>query len=172
MNTTPSTCPGCTAKNQTQNSTYNGTVPPTPLPFADSDSCEPTWAEFYNDALEYESGNEPQLKYFNTIGSYSPLPNVMKYTMQQFPQFDLGIPDQYRVDVWQQDFNHDVAAGKVPQLSFIWVMSDHTTGPPNATAEQADNGPGSRTHHRCHQPQQGVEGLGDLYRRGRRTERR
>ena len=131
--------PGCTPKNQTQNSTYNGTVPPTPLPFADSDSCEPTWAQFYNDALEYESGNEPQLKYYNTIGSYSPLPNVMKYAVQPFPQFDLGIPDQYRVDVWQQDFNHDVAAGKVPQLSFIWIMSDHTTGPPNATAEQADN---------------------------------
>ena len=134
-----SNVPGCTAKYQTQNSTYNGTVPPTPLPFADSDSCEPTWEQFYNDTLEYESGNEPQLKYYNTIGSYSPLPNVMKYAVQPFPQFDLGIPDQYRVDVWQQDFNHDVAAGKVPQLSFIWVMSDHTTGPPNATAEQADN---------------------------------
>ena len=124
---------------QTQNSTYNGTVPPTPLPFVVSDSCEPTWSQFYNDALEYEMGNETQLQYYNTVSSYSPLPNVMKYTVQNFPQFDLGIPDQYRVDVWQQDFNRDVAAGKVPQLSFIWVMQDHTTGPPNATAEEADN---------------------------------
>ena len=133
------TVPGCTPKNQTQNSTYNGTVPPTTLPFIVSDSCEPTWAQFYNDTLEYESGNEPQLQYFNTISSYSPLPNVMKYAVQNFPQFDLGIPDQYRVDVWQQDFNRDVAARTVPQLSFLWVMSDHTTGPPNATAEEADN---------------------------------
>ena len=82
---------------------------------------------------------ESQLKYYNTIGSYSPLPNLMKYTVPNYPQFDLGIPDQYRVDVWQQDFNRDVAAGTVPQLSFLWIMSDHTTGPPNATAEQADN---------------------------------
>jgi YVTN family beta-propeller protein len=133
------TVPGCTPKSQTQNSTYNGTVPPTPLPFVVSDSCEPTWNQFYNDTLEYESGNESQLQYYNTIGSYSPLPNVMKYAVQNFPQFDLGIPDQYRVDVWQQDFNKDVAAGTVPQLSFLWIMSDHTTGPPNAIAEEADN---------------------------------
>jgi YVTN family beta-propeller protein len=133
------TVPGCTPKAQTQDSTYNGTVPPTPFPFVVSDSCEPTWTQFYNDALEYESGKEPELKYFNTIRSYSPLPNVMKYAVQNFPQFDLGIPDQYRIDVWKQDFEKDAAAGKVPQLSLIWIMQDHTTGPPNAIAEQADN---------------------------------
>lgn len=133
------TVPGCRPTNKTQNNHYNGSVPPTPLPFTVTDSCEPTWAQFYNDTLEYENGKEPQLKYFNSIKSYSPLPNVMKFAVQNFPQFDLGIPDQYRVDVWQQDFNRDVAAGTVPQLSFIWIMQDHTTGPPNATAEQADN---------------------------------
>jgi YVTN family beta-propeller protein len=131
--------PGCTPQMQTQDSTYNGTVPPTPLPFTVTDSCEPTWTQFYNDTLLYENGLEPQLKYYHSIKSYSPLPDVMNVTVQNFPQFDLGIPDQYRVDVWQQDFNRDVAAGKVPQLSFIWIMQDHTTGPPNATAEEADN---------------------------------
>lgn len=133
------TVPGCKPSNKTQDNHYNGSVPPTPLPFTVTDSCEPSWTQFYNDTLEYENGKESQLKYFNIIKSYSPLPNVMKYAVQNFPQFDLGIPDQYRVDVWQQDFNRDVAAGTVPQLSFIWIMQDHTTGPPNATAEQADN---------------------------------
>ncbi len=133
------TVPGCTASNDTQDDTYNGTVPPTPLPFTISNSCEPTWTQFYNDTLEYESGKEPQLQYYNAIGSVTPLPNLFKVTVQNYPQFDLGIPDQYRVDVWQQDFNHDVAAGKVPQLEFLWIMQDHTTGPPNSTAEQADN---------------------------------
>ena len=89
--------------------------------------------------MEYESGNEPQLQYYNTIGSVSPLPNLISHTVQNFPQFDLGIPDQYRVDVWKQDFLNDVNNGTVPQLELIWIMSDHTTGPPNATAEQADN---------------------------------
>ena len=133
------TVPGCTSNNLTQANGYNGPGSAVPLPFVVSDSCEPSWTQFYNDTLEYESGNEQQLQYYNTIGSVSPLPNVMKYTVQNFPQFDLGIPDQYRVDVWKQDFAKDVAAGTVPQLSFIWIMSDHTTGPPNATAEESDN---------------------------------
>ncbi|MFZ1085912.1 MAG: bifunctional YncE family protein/alkaline phosphatase family protein [Terracidiphilus sp.] len=131
--------PGCTPTNLTQSNSYNGPGAAVALPFVVSDSCEPSWSQFYNDTLEYESGNESQLQYYNAIASFSPLPNVMKHTVQNFPQFDLGIPDQYRVDVWQQDFNKDVAAGTVPQLSFLWIMSDHTTGPPNATAEQADN---------------------------------
>ena len=109
------------------------------MPFVVTDSCEPSWTQFYNDTLEYEAGNESQLQYYNVIGSATPLPNLYKITVQNYPQFDLGIPDQYRVDVWKQDFAKDVAAGTVPQLEFLWIMSDHTTGPPNATAEQADN---------------------------------
>ena len=38
-----------------------------------------------------------------------------------------------------QDFQNDVAAGTVPQLEFMWISSDHTGGPPNAHAMQADN---------------------------------
>ncbi|MGA8531863.1 MAG: bifunctional YncE family protein/alkaline phosphatase family protein, partial [Acidobacteriaceae bacterium] len=133
------TVPGCTPTNMTQDDSYDGTSPSRTLPFAVSNSCEPTWSEFYNDTLEYESGKESQLQYYNVIGSVSPLPNLIKHTVQNYPQFDLGIPDQYRVDVWKQDFDKDVAAGTVPQLEFLWIMSDHTTGPPNATAEQADN---------------------------------
>ncbi|HUN60400.1 MAG TPA: alkaline phosphatase family protein [Candidatus Sulfotelmatobacter sp.] len=133
------TVPGCTPNNMTLDNDYSGTVPPIALPFIVSNSCEPSWAQFYNDTLEYESGNEAQLQYFNSIGSVSPLPNLIKHTVPNYPQFDLGIPDQYRVDVWKQDFAKDLAEGKVPQLEFLWIMSDHTTGPPNATAEQADN---------------------------------
>ncbi len=133
------TVPGCTPTNLTQANTFNGAGKPVALPFLVSDSCEPTWTQFYNDALEYENGKESQLQYYNDIGSVTPLPNLAKITVQNFPQFDLGIPDQYRVDVWKQDFAKDVAAGTVPQLEFIWIMQDHTTGPPNATAEQADN---------------------------------
>jgi YVTN family beta-propeller protein len=131
--------PGCTLSKTTLDNTYDGTVPPTTLPFTVSNSCEPTWTQFYNDTLEYENGKEPQLQYYSDVSSYSPLPNVMKYAVQNYPQFDLGIPDQYRVDVWEQDFVKDVAAGTVPQLEFMWISSDHTGGPPNATAMQADN---------------------------------
>jgi len=129
----------CAETYYTQANDFNGAGVPVQLPFLVSDSCEPSWTQFYNDTLEYESGNETQLQYYNTIGSVSPLPNLMSHTVQNYPQFDLGIPDQYRVDVWKQDFQNDVNRGTVPQLEFLWIMSDHTTGPPNATAEQADN---------------------------------
>jgi len=100
---------------------------------------EPSWCQFYDDTVAYESGKEQQLYYYNTVSSYSPLPDVISHTIQNYPQFDLGIPDQFRVDIWKQDFANDVANGTVPQLSFMWISSDHTGGPPNAMAMQADN---------------------------------
>jgi YVTN family beta-propeller protein len=133
------TVPGCTPTNDTQANSYNGPGKAVPLPFIVTDSCEPSWIQFYNDTLEYENGLEPQLQYYKVVGSVTPLPNLFKITLQNYPQFDLGIPDQYRFDVWQQDFNRDVAEGKVPQLEFMWISSDHTGGPPNAAAMQADN---------------------------------
>jgi len=54
--------------------------------------AEPSWTQFYNDTLLYEAGKEPQLQYLNDIGSVSPLPDVIKYTVQNFPQFDLASP--------------------------------------------------------------------------------
>jgi YVTN family beta-propeller protein len=128
------TVPGCTPTNL-----YTGTTPPTPLPFIYSGYCEPTWTQFYNDTLEYENGKESQLQYYNAVGSVTPLPSLFKITVQNYPQFDLGIPDQYRFDVWNQDFQNDVKGGSVPSLEFMWISSDHTGGPPNATAMQADN---------------------------------
>src|SRR5579871_5226042 len=102
-------------------------------------TTEPLWIDFYNDAMAYESHKEGQLYNFNTVGSYSELPNLLYNTVPNYPQFDLGIPDQFRVDIWAQDFAKDVANGSVPQLEFMWISSDHTGGPPTAQAMQADN---------------------------------
>ena len=102
-------------------------------------TAEPLWIDFYNDITCYEAGDEPQLYNYNTVASHSPLPNLMNNTYQTYPQFDLGIPDQFRFDIWNEDFQSDVAAGTVPQLEFMWISSDHTGGPPNAIAMQADN---------------------------------
>src|SRR5271165_5252265 len=95
--------------------------------------------DFYNEAMAYESGMESQLYNYNTVASHSPLPNLIANTVQNYPQFDLGIPDQFRVDIWAQDFAKDVAAGTVPQLTFLWISSDHTGGPVTGDAGQADN---------------------------------
>jgi YVTN family beta-propeller protein len=102
-------------------------------------TTEPSWYDFYQDTLKYESGAEAQLYYHNTVSSHTPLPNLYKVTVQNFPQFDLGIPDQFRFDIWNEDFQNDVKHGTVPQLEFMWISSDHTGGPPKAQAMQADN---------------------------------
>ncbi len=75
----------------------------------------------------------------NTIHAESSVPAVSQHLVKNFPQFDLNIPDQFRVDLWVQDFKADVKAGTVPALSILWVMDDHTGGPPTPDAEQADN---------------------------------
>ncbi|MGH9499527.1 MAG: hypothetical protein ACRD3L_10335 [Terriglobales bacterium] len=100
---------------------------------------EPSWTDFYNDSLNFESGQEQTLYYQNTVTAHSSIPAVYDHLITNFPLFDLNIPDQFRVDLWLQDFNKDVAAGTVPALSILWIMDDHTGGPPTPDAEQADN---------------------------------
>jgi YVTN family beta-propeller protein len=133
---------GVSFKNYGEYIEYNTFNPPqgcAPPPGAPSNSCEPLWIDFYNDTLAYESGAEKQLYNYNTVASHSPLPNLINNTVQNYPQFDLGIPDQFRFDIWKQDFAKDVAAGTVPHLELMWISSDHTGGPPTAQAMQADN---------------------------------
>jgi YVTN family beta-propeller protein len=100
---------------------------------------KPTWTQFYNDSRRFEHGKEKTLYYQNTVQAESSVPAVYDHLITNFPQFDLGIPDQFRVDLWVQDFNNDVASGTVPALSILWVMCDHTGGPPTVDAEEADN---------------------------------
>jgi len=100
---------------------------------------EPSWTDFYNDSQNFENGLEQTLFYQNTVQAHSSIPAVYDHLIGNFPIFDLNIPDQFRVDLWVQDFNKDVAAGTVPALSILWIMDDHTGGPPTPDAEQADN---------------------------------
>jgi len=102
-------------------------------------TSEPSWSDFYADAQKFEAGQESTLYYQNTVQAESSVPAVYQHLIKNFPQFDLGIPDQFRVDLWVQDFKSDLKAGTVPSLSILWIMDDHTGGPPTPDAEQADN---------------------------------
>ena len=99
----------------------------------------PSWLQFYRDSQAFEAGREPTLKYQNSIRVESSVPIVSDHLIKNFPQFDLGIPDQFRVDLWLQDFQNDLQNNTVPSLSILWIMDDHTGGPPTVDAEQADN---------------------------------
>jgi YVTN family beta-propeller protein len=99
----------------------------------------PSWSQLYSDAQNFEAGNEPTLYFQKAVSVESSIPVVSQHLVKNFPQFDLNVPDQFRVDLWVQDFKKDVASGSVPSLSILWIMDDHTGGPPTAPAEQADN---------------------------------
>ncbi len=102
-------------------------------------TSEPSWSDFYADAKKFEAGLEKTLYYQNTTHAESSVPAVSNHLIKNFPQFDMGIPDQFRVDLWVQDFKRDLAAGTVPALSILWITDDHTGGPPTPEAQQADN---------------------------------
>jgi YVTN family beta-propeller protein len=102
-------------------------------------TSEPSWSQFYADAQKFEAGQEKTLYYQNTVQAESSVPAVSNYLVKNFPQFDLNIPDQFRVDLWIQDFRKELDTGTVPALSVLWVMDDHTGGPPTPQAQQADN---------------------------------
>jgi YVTN family beta-propeller protein len=100
---------------------------------------KPSWLQLFRDAKAFESGKESTLKYQNAQTAYYEVPVAKQHAVLNFPMFDLNIPDQWRVDIWLQDFKSDVANSTVPALSILWVMDDHTGGPPTVDAEQADN---------------------------------
>jgi phospholipase C len=110
---------------------------PTPL-------GHPSWSQLYIDSQQFEAvyavdPSAAALQYQNAILCESSVPAVSSHLITNFPQFDLNIPDQFRVDIWLQDFMNDVKNNSVPALSILWVMDDHTGGPPTPDAEQADN---------------------------------
>jgi len=102
-------------------------------------SAEPSWSQWYADSQAFENGTESTLYYGTTPNTISEIPTVQAKSVPHFPVFDLGIPDQWRVDQWVQNFNADVQNGTVPALTTLWIMCDHTGGPPTVLAEQADN---------------------------------
>jgi YVTN family beta-propeller protein len=61
---------------------------------------------------------------------------VFEASDRRYPTFNLGIPDQFRVEEFERDFRLKLAAGKVPALIVIRLPNDHT-----ADARPADGYP-------------------------------
>jgi YVTN family beta-propeller protein len=58
----------------------------------------------------------------------STVPSVAALLDAHFPSFNLGIPDQYRVDYWLTLFRHQEETGTLPALTIMWLPNDHTSG--------------------------------------------
>lgn len=104
----------------------------------------PSWSDYYRDSQILEGKAKGPLPVpLSAINTYSDIPSLNAIDDHQFPPFDLGIPDQYRADVWQKSFADTEKSGQAPNLSLIWMPVDHTsgvgTGNPDPVAQVADN---------------------------------
>jgi YVTN family beta-propeller protein len=107
-------------------------------------SPTPSWSAYYQDSLILEGkapGPLPVPESATT--TYADIPSLNAIDDHAYPKYDLGIPDQYRADVWQQAFQQSENTGELANLTLIWLPDDHTagigTGDPYPVAEVADN---------------------------------
>ncbi|MET7479407.1 bifunctional YncE family protein/alkaline phosphatase family protein [Streptomyces sp. NPDC005648] len=91
-----------------------------------------TWQNLYCDSKNMAATGAPT-QY--PIQTGSAIPSLNKVSVQGFPLFDLDVPDIYKEQIWQQDFEKNGPAN----LNMFWFSNDHTGGPANAAAEVADN---------------------------------
>lgn len=70
-------------------------------------------------------------------------PFLRDHTCDSFPAYDLGVPDQRRVDVWLGEFRRFEREGTLPALEIVRLPNDHTAGlragAPTPRAMMADN---------------------------------
>jgi len=123
---------------------------PYSLPYSAPDNG-PTldWDQWYAESKWLEDGHQgPEPIPNPCLYAYaqSDIPSLQAITDGCFPNFQLAIPDQFRVDQWQPVFKQQEQSGQMPNLTFMWLMTDHTgtTGvahPSSASASSLEPDP-------------------------------
>jgi YVTN family beta-propeller protein len=103
-----------------------------------------TWSDWYNDSLILEGKKAGTLHAaLGTFQSVADVPSVEKHLNPDFPNFNTGIPDQYRLDIFLKDFKKYVKNNDLPNLVVMTLCTDHTSGgaagDPTDAAQVADN---------------------------------
>ena len=104
----------------------------------------PDWDTWYAESQWLQDGHtgpEPISHPCQYTRVQSDIPSLQAISDPCFPNFQLSIPDQYRVDQWLPVFRQQQKSGNMPNLTFMWLMTDHTTGTnvPDPVAQVADN---------------------------------
>ena len=94
--------------------------------------ADASWQNLYCDA-ENMSSTGAATQY--PLQSSSPIPSLNNVSVPGYPKFDTSVPDVYREQIWQKDFEQNGPAN----LNMFWLSSDHTGGPPSPAAQVADN---------------------------------
>jgi YVTN family beta-propeller protein len=99
-----------------------------------------SWQEYYADSQIMEGkASGPLPVPTNQIQYSSDVPSLNLISNPDYPMLDLGIPDQYRTDLWEKDFKQAEQTGKLPNLTTMELGNDHTGGPATSDAQVADN---------------------------------
>jgi YVTN family beta-propeller protein len=123
---------------------------PYSLPATGQNGVVLDWDHWYAESQWLEDGHtgpEPIPNPCQYTRVHSDIPSLQAISYPCFPNFQLAIPDQYRVDQWEPVFQRQEQTGNMPNLTFMWLMTDHTgaTGvansntEPDPVAQAADN---------------------------------
>ncbi len=110
-----------------------------------ADGTDYSWADFYNTSLFKETGGKQggNVVPDDADTESSAIPSVSAILDPHYPSFNLGIPDQYRMDYYLPILQAQDAADAVPNLTILWLPDDHTNGTTDGTPKpinyQADN---------------------------------
>lgn len=103
-----------------------------------------SWTDWYNDYMKMAGQQQGELH--APIGSFqatSDVPSLNDHTYHPFPGFDTSITDQYRTQLFLDQFQQYVKNNNLPQLVTMTLPDDHTsgtaTGIPTPQAQVADN---------------------------------
>ena len=99
-----------------------------------------TWQQYYADSQIMEGKAQGPLPIAQNSAQWvSDVPGLNTISNHDYPHFDPSIPDQYRTDIWEQDFKKAEQTGVLPSLTTMELGVDHTGGAPTGTAQVADN---------------------------------
>jgi YVTN family beta-propeller protein len=81
----------------------------------------------YGEFAHWASGTEAE-RQAGTVKAVASVPGLVGHISESYPPWDLLIPDNRRLDVWEREFRTDVARGQLPALSIVRIGNDHTNG--------------------------------------------
>jgi YVTN family beta-propeller protein len=103
-----------------------------------------SWSDWYRDSqiLEGQMSGSLHLP-IGTFKAVADVPSLQSIINPDYPPYNTGIPDQYRLDIFLKDFEQYVKNRNLPNLIIMMLCDDHTSGSsrgyPTPQAQVADN---------------------------------
>ncbi|GAA2091889.1 alkaline phosphatase family protein [Microlunatus panaciterrae] len=111
---------------------------------ADGSAATGSWSDWYRDSqiLEGKRTGQPHVP-LGTFTTKTDVPSLASILDRDYPNFNTKIPDQYRADLFLNDFDEMTKKDSLPNLNMLWLSSNHTNGSspgyPTPAAMQADS---------------------------------